>query len=140
MNYAIGCFYKFEKCAIAKAEIIDYQSRKIRLFFECYTNKSITNIAKRLKAVGTQKHIWIKKHESLKSRLGSHTNEISFKDEEILEELDDIYKSMIHDEIINLEEISDKFNVQMNHHVYALQLALKGLNYYQPSYDDLLHS
>ena len=139
-NYAIGCFYKFENCAIAKAEIINYKERKVRLFFEAYTNKSIKFVSRRLKSVGGSRHIWLKKHDSLMKAVSKSVNQISFKDEESLEELDDIYKSMISDKVIDLNEIADKFDSKLPHHVYALQLSLKGLDYYQPSYDDILEN
>ena len=125
LDHAVGCFYSFRKAALAVAQP---ENKKIKIQFYDYERQRIDVLADILRKITSPHKIRTQKHESLNSCFHGRLNQIDFKDENALAELEDIYMSLEDAEMLVFD---DSFNPKSQHHVKALQLALKGLDYFK---------
>jgi len=124
MFESIGCFYSFDRCVIVSSIKIN---EKIELLGEYFNHVTISEISIKLKSFKNDNKIWINKHPSLNACFNGKLNELDFTNENDINEMIDIYKSLDKENVLLLKNI-DKTK---NHHLQALYLAIKGLNYYQ---------
>jgi hypothetical protein len=125
LDHAVGCFYSFRKAALAVAQP---ENKKIKIKFYNYERLPIDEMADVLRKTTSTRKIRTQKHESLNSCFHGRLNQIDFKDASALAELEDIYMSLEEAEMLVFDE---SFNPKSQHHVKALQLALKGLDYFK---------
>ena len=133
-KYAIGCFFNFRRSLIVKAI---KQGGKVIIQSEERLNTRIGLMGERLKKLGNVTKIWTQKHASLNSCFNDRLNQIDFKDESALAELEDIFLSLKDEGVLVFDE---NFNLKLEHHIKSLHLALKGLDFYRYHENYLLKS
>lgn len=132
-NYSVGCFYSFRKSVIVAAQL---EQGKIKLRASELLKCSINSMADKLEKHYLIRKIWTQIHPSLNDRFSGKLNQIDFRDENALNELEDIYMSLEDAELLMFDS---SVNLTSQHHVKAVRLALKGLRIFKPKNYLLTH-
>lgn len=126
-NYSVGCFYSFRKSVIAVAQV---EKGKIKIRASELARCPIQSIAEKFEKHYLVRKIWTQVHPSLNDRFNGRLNQIDFRDENAINELEDIYLSLQDAELLDFDE---SYVASSQHHIKALQLALKGLRLFKGS-------
>lgn len=116
---SIGCYYSFDKSVIVKSII---ESQKLVLYGENYHHVSIKEIVDKLK-ICTPSKIFINKHGFINEFFNGRLNEIDFNDENLINQVNDCYKSLLKDNKL----VFNNIDTSKSHDLKALLLALKAV-------------
>jgi hypothetical protein len=128
---SIGCYYQFDRSAIVTAKIINDKNNKDKkavLKCESFNKTSLKIILEKLSNFSQTSKIWTNKDITIKEYFHDRINQVDFSDDNSIAELNNIYQSLYNDELLIFGEDLD---LKQPHHIKALQLALRGLNYYK---------
>lgn len=114
-----GCFYTFELSVIINAR--NFGKTTIVLDGERYQNKPLKSMGELLKK---KTNVVINKHGVLNSLFANKLQEVDFNDENRINELKDIYKSLLAEKRIITAKLDLKNPVELK----AMYLALAGVN------------
>lgn len=123
---SIGCYYEFDRSAIVTAKISN--DKKVVLKCEPFNKTSLKIILEKLSNFSQTSKIWTNKDITIKEYFRGRVNQVDFSDENSIAELNNIYQSLYYDELL---VFGDDLDLKQPHHIKALQLALRGLNYYK---------
>jgi len=128
---SIGCYYEFDRSAIVTAKISNDKNnkdKKVVLKCEPFNKTSLKIILEKLSNFSQTSKIWTNKDITIKEYFRGRVNQVDFLDENSIAELNNIYQSLYYDELL---VFGDDLDLKQPHHIKALQLALRGLNYYK---------
>ena len=114
-----GCFYSFELSVIINAQ--KFGKTTIVLDGERYQNKPLKTMGEILKK---KQNVVINRHSVLNSMFSNKFLEVDFNDEYRLNELKDVYKSLLAEKRIITAKLDLKNPVELK----AMYLALAGVN------------
>jgi len=129
---SIGCFYNRDKTAIVTAKKTkDETTNAEKVILNCdeFNNPDFEEILKKINDFFSINKICTNKNEPLLVHFQERIKQIDLDNDKESYALIDIYQSLLNKDLLI---INDSLDVKKQHHFKALQLALSGLDYYQP--------
>lgn len=124
-NKVIGLYYEFDRSFLVIAEKVSIEkSFKIKIRGEEHLHNSIQKITETVKKNRLLADIWHNEHATLAHAI-RNTNQVDLTNENVKNELSDIYKSAIADKLLISD---DTIDLKKPHHIRALSIALKGID------------